>query len=576
MYRNLIYVCFFTALVACSKVEQSAAKPAIDVVGAANTVSAWNDAEPQIETSIRSDRLIDVVNVLASDEFEGRAPGTVGEDKTIAYLVAELEALGLEPAGTQGWVQQVPMMRTTIKDATMAFTVADQSLPLSQGVNVEFSSARAVERIDVTNVPVVFVGFGASAPERNWDDYGDIDLTGKLAVFLVNDPDFSAAPDEAVAGRFGGRRMTYYGRWAYKYEEAARRGALGALVIHETEAAGYDWSVAAAGPGERVALAAAQSPVPIMMQGWLHWDAANALFKAAGYDLAALRTEARRDSFSAFELPNAQFNMAADVAVDQFASRNVLARLPGVKRPDETVMVSAHWDAYGMGPPDASGKKVIGGANDDALGVAGVLEIARLLKAAPAPERSVVFGLWTAEESGLVGSGAYVADPVFPLETTVANFTMDIMQTAGLSRDVILVGEGQSELEDDMTEMAARQGRYVTPENLPENGLFFRADHFSLARGGVPVVLIMGIAGGADLVEGGREAGNQWIADYVGRCYHKPCDAYSDSWNLSGAIQDMDLIYGMVSDLANSERWPQWKQGSEFKAVRDASASRRK
>lgn len=565
-----VYLLAATALlVACSAKTPNA----VDAPTAAEPgpLAAPQFASLTGDLSINPERLVDIVKVLASDEFEGRAPGTAGEDKTIAYLAEAFTELGLEPAGTEGWVQQVPMMRTKIQHADMAFAVAGKPLPLLQGGNIELSTARPVTQIDVANVPVVFVGFGASAPERDWDDYGDVDLTGKLAIFLVNDPDFSADSSEAVAGVFGGRRMTYYGRWAYKYEEAARRGALGALVIHETEAAGYDWSVAAAGPGERVALAAAQTPAPIMVQGWLQWDAAKDLFERAGYDLTELRTQARNATFSAFELDGASFNLNADVAVDQFSSRNVLARLPGTTRPDESVMISAHWDAYGMGPPDASGKTVIGGANDDALGVAGVLEIARLLKAGPAPERSVVFGVWTAEESGLVGSGAYVADPVFPLETTVANFTMDIMQTAGLARDVILVGEGQSDLEDDMAAMAARQGRYVTPENLPENGLFFRADHFSLARGGVPVVLIMGIAGGADLVEGGREAGNQWIADYVGNCYHKPCDAYSDAWNLDGVVQDMDLIYGMVNDLANSRRWPMWKPSSEFKAIRDRS-----
>lgn len=575
MYRKLIPICFFSALMACSSDEYSAASSAVNVGAAPDAVGAWDGQGSLAVEGIRAARLTEIVKMLASDAFEGRAPGTPGEDKTIAYLIAQLEALNLEPAGTEGWVQRVPMMRTTIAQPAVAFSVNSDALPLQQGVNVELSTARAVEQIDVSNVPVVFVGFGASAPERGWDDYGDIDLTGKLAVYLVNDPDFSAAPSEPVAGRFGGRRMTYYGRWAYKYEEAARRGALGALVIHESEAAGYGWSVAAAGPGERVALAAEQTPAPILVQGWLHWDAANALFKAAGYSLDTLRTQARADTFEAFELPGATFNMAADVTLDRFASRNVLARIPGTARPDETVMVSAHWDAYGVGSPDENGKTVIGGANDDALGVAGVLEIARLLKAAPAPERSVVFAFWTAEESGLVGSAAYVADPVFPLETTVANFTMDIMQTAGAARDVILVGEGQSDLEDQMAEVAAKQGRYVTPENLPENGLFFRADHFSMARGGVPVLLIMGIAGGADLVAGGRDAGNQWIADYVGNCYHKPCDAYSDAWNLDGAIQDMALIHAMVTELAGSGRWPQWKPNSEFKAVRDASAALR-
>jgi Zn-dependent M28 family amino/carboxypeptidase len=256
-------------------------------------------------------------------------------------------------------------------------------------------------------------------------------------------------------------------------------------------------------------------------------------------------------------------------------SQNILARLPGTTRAAETIMVSAHWDAYGQGEPDAQGRTVRPGANDDALGVAGVLELARILKAGPALERSVVFALWTGEESGLLGSTAYAADPVYPLETTVANLTLDILLTAGPARDVILVGEGQSELEDDLARAAAAQGRVVTPENLPENGLFFRADHFPMARRGVPVLLIMAIAGGADLVDGGREAGDQWIADYVGNCYHQTCDAWDPDWDLRGAAMDIELYHTIVRDLGSSARWPRWRSGSEFKSVRDSSSARR-
>ena len=238
-------------------------------------------------------------------------------------------------------------------------------------------------------------------------------------------------------------------------------------------------------------------------------------------------------------------------------------------------MVSAHWDAYGQGEPDAEGRTVRPGANDDALGTAGVLEIARVLAEGPPLERSVVFAAWTAEESGLLGSEAYANDPIYPLEKTVANLTLDILQTAGPARDVILVGEGQSELEDDLARAAATQDRVVTPENLPENGLFFRADHFSLARGGVPVLLIMGIAGGADLVDGGREAGDQWIADYIENCYHQTCDAWSSDWDLRGAAADVELFRLILDDLGNSQRWPKWKEGSEFKAIREQSAAAR-
>jgi len=398
-----------------------------------------------------------------------------------------------------------------------------------------------------------------------------------VALYLVNDPDFAAEPGEPAAGRFGNRRMTYYGRWAYKFEEAARRGAIAALVIHETEAAGYGWNVASSSPGANYAVvSAAESVPPVLVQGWLHGDVAAALMKDAGYDLDALRIRARSPGFEAFEMEGVSFESDITVTVDHFESSNVLAKLPGKTHPEEVLMVAAHWDAYGIGEPDERGRTVRPGANDDALGIAGILEIARVLKAGAPLERSVVFAAWTAEESGLLGSAAYAKDPVYPLELTVANLTLDILNTAGPARDVVLVGEGQSELEDDLARAAAAQGRSVTPESLPENGLFYRADHFSLARGGVPVLLIMQIAGGADLVEGGREAGNQWIKDYIGNCYHQTCDAWDPDWDLRGAAQDMELFQAIIEDLGNSRRWPQWKAGSEFKAIRDQSAGVRR
>lgn len=520
--------------------------------------------------SIDSQRLSDIVKVLASDEFEGRAPGGPGEAKTIAFLVDQFQSLGLEPGGTDGtWTHAVPLIHTQLAhDGNLSVAVGDASQTWQQGIDVAVSTARVVDAVGINGAPLVFVGFGASAPERDWDDFGDIDLTGKVAVFLVNDPDFSAAADEPVAGRFGNKRMTYYGRWAYKYEEAARRGALAALVIHENKAAGYGWNVAASSPGEQFALAETSGPLPPLLQGWLHYDAATALFAAAGLDLVEQRQLARRDDFSAFEIPQVSLNARFDVALEKIESQNVLARLPGSTRADQTLMVSSHWDAYGQGEPDAQGRTVRPGANDDALGTAGVIELARVLKAGPPMARSVVFAVWTAEESGLLGSAAYAMKPIYPLHSTVANFTLDILQTAGPARDVILVGEGQSDLEDDLTRAAALQSRVVTPENLPENGLFFRADHFSLARQGVPVLLIMGIAGGADLVDGGRTAGDQWIADYTGNCYHQTCDAWSADWDLRGAVEDIELFHTILRDLGDSTRWPQWKAGSEFRAIR--------
>jgi Zn-dependent M28 family amino/carboxypeptidase len=528
--------------------------------------------------SIDTERLSSIVKELASDEYGGRAPGTLGGRKTVEYLVEQFRALGLEPGGDSGtWTDEVPMIHTLFEGpGEMRFVVDGEPKVLRQKVDIEASTVRAVDAIGI-DAPVVFVGFGAYAPERDWDDYGDIDLRGKVALYLVNDPDFAAEPGEPASGRFGNRKMTYYGRWAYKFEEAARRGAIAALVIHETEAAGYGWNVASSSPGENYAVVSGdESVAPVLLQGWLHWDAAAALMGSAGYDLDTLRTRARRPEFEAFELDDVYFEAEVVVNVDHFESSNVLAILPGDKHPDEVLMVSAHWDAYGVGEPDDQGRTIRPGANDDALGIAGILEIARVLKALPPLERSVVFAAWTAEESGLLGSSAYAKDPVHPLEKTVANLTLDILNTAGPSRDVVLVGEGQSELEDDLARAAAAQGRTVTPESLPENGLFYRADHFPMARGGVPVLLIMQIAGAADLVDGGRQAGRQWIDDYIGNCYHQTCDAWDPAWDLRGAAQDIALFRSIIEDLGNSRRWPQWKAGSEFKAVREKSADVRR
>lgn len=570
LHRLLLVGSIIAGSVGCGAGDQVPAT-APGAVDNAKTAAAENVA--QIDT----ERLSAIVKALSSDEFEGRAPGTPGGRRTVKYLTEQFAGLGLEPGGKNGsWIHTVPLIRTQVQTPTMmSFSVGGTTQVLEQQIDIEASTVRPVESIAI-DAPVVFVGFGAYAPERDWDDYGDIDLNGKVALYLVNDPDFAAAPGEAAAGRFGDRRMTYYGRWAYKFAEAARRGATAALVIHETEAAGYGWSVAASSPGQNYAVVQSESEAdPVTLQGWLHGDAAANLLSAAGFDFDGLRIRARSPEFEAFELDDVTFGADLSVKIETIESSNVLAKLPGTSRPDEILMVSAHWDAYGLGEPDAQGRTVRPGANDDALGTAGVLEIARILAGGPPLERSVVFAVWTAEESGLLGSEAYANDPVYPLEKTAANLTLDILQTAGPAHDVILVGEGQSDLEDDLVRAAALQGRIVTPENLPENGLFYRADHFSLARRGVPVLLIMGIAGGADLVEGGREAGDQWIADYIGNCYHQTCDAWSTDWDLRGAAEDTELFRYILEDLGNSTRWPQWKAGSEFRAIREQSADAR-
>jgi Zn-dependent M28 family amino/carboxypeptidase len=523
------------------------------------------------------ERISQSVKVLASDEFEGRAPGTPGETKTIEWLTKRFGELGLEPGGERGsWTQSVPLVRTQINSpATLSFAIQEKQRQLAQSNDVYVSTVRKVDRVSIESAPVVFVGYGVTAPERQWDDYKKVDLRGKVAVFLINDPDFYAKSGEPVAGRFGDRRMTYYGRWTYKFEEAARRGAIAALIVHDTDGVGYGWSTVIAPAGENYDIVRENPNERLLLQGWLASAAANEIFKSAGLDLAALSVQARRADFAPVELKNVRFNANLPVTATLAESRNFLAKIPGSKRPDETMMFAAHWDAYGIGPPDAQGRRIRAGANDDALGLAGVLELARVFKAGPQPERTLVFAAWTAEERGLLGSQFYAVKPLYPLEKTVANLTLDILQTAGLAKDVLLVGAGQSELENDLARAAAAQGRVVTPESLPERGLFYRADHFPLARQGVPVLLLMAISGAADMREGGREAGNRWLEGYM-RCYHQPCDAWDASLDFRGAAQDVELFHTIGKSLANSTRWPQWKTESEFHAVRAKSNAARR
>ena len=536
-------------------------------------------ASPVAAQDIDADRLADTVRTLASDFFEGRAPGTVGEERTVGYLIGRLQALGLEPGGRDGsWVQVASLLHTKLgTPATLGVTIGGKTQTWQRGREVYLSTVRPEDRAVIDHAPLVFVGYGVDAPERKWDDFKGADLAGKVAVFLVNDPDFEAAKGEPAAGRFGGKTMTYYGRWTYKFEEASRRGAIGALIVHDTPGAGYGWNVVTSPQGENYDIERTRDKLSrLALQGWISGEAATKLFADAGLDLAAQRKAARRPDFRAVALKGTTFSADIPVAHEVVQSRNVLAKLTGSERPDEVVFYGAHWDAYGKGPADAKGDTIRRGANDDALGVAALLEIARTFKAQPAPKRSVVFGLWTAEERGLLGSEAYALDPVHPLEKTVANLTLDILQTAGKARDVILVGAGQDTLEDDLAKYAKAQGRSVTPESLPERGLFYRADHFSFAKRGVPVLLMMGIAGASDLVDGGRAAGQKWVDDYTGRCYHQPCDAYGPDWNLAGAVQDIAVMADIGRDLADSMRWPAWKAGSEFKAVRERTASARR
>jgi Zn-dependent M28 family amino/carboxypeptidase len=517
---------------------------------------------------ISAQRLSADVRELASDPFGGRAPGTPGETKTVDWLIAQLKAIGVAPGGPGGaWTQPVPLVRTQLGDGTMAMTAGAQTIPLVQGQDIYVSTVRPIDAIRISKAPMVFVGYGVSAPERRWDDFKGVDLKGKIAVFLVNDPDFEAQAGDPVAGRFGGPTMTYYGRWTYKFEEAARRGAVGALIVHDTPGAGYGWATVTAPAGENYDIG--DAPRRLDLQGWLSGEAAKKLFAAAGLDLAEQRLAARSPDFRPVEM-SGRFSADIPVTHDKVLSRNVIGRIAGSALPDEVVMYGAHWDAYGKGAPDAQGRTIRPGANDDALGVAGLLDIARAFKRGPAPKRSVVFGFWTGEERGLLGSETYATRPVYPAAKTVANITLDILQTGGPAKDVMLVGKGQNSLEDDLAREAKAQRRMVTPETLPERGLFYRADHFSLAKRGVPTLLFMAISGAPDLVAGGRKAGNAWLEKYM-QCYHQTCDAWSADMNFEAAAQDVGLAFAVGSDLADSDRWPTWNEESEFRSVREES-----
>jgi Zn-dependent M28 family amino/carboxypeptidase len=511
---------------------------------------------------------------LADKALAGRAPGGPGEAGTIKYLTEQLQAAGVKPGGEKGsWTQAVPLMRFEVQpNPKFTLAIAGQPKDLAQTKDVMIWTLRPGARVQAKAAPLVFVGYGVTAPERQWDDYKGADLKGKIAVVLINDPDFEAKPGEPVFGKFGGQAATYYGRWIYKFEEAARHGALGCIIVHETAGAAYGWSTVVASSGDFYDIARPDAAtVHPLLQGWMQLGLAGELFRKSGLDFDALKIRARSPTFAPVPL---KATLSADFAVKdtKILSHNVLGKITGARRPAESVMFAAHWDAFGTGPrAEGSDDGVRHGAVDDGLGVAGVLDLARAFGKAPKPQRTVVFALWTAEERGLLGSEWYGAHPIYPLETTAANFTMDVLQTAGPAHDVVLVGAGQDSLEADFTKAAAKQGRTVTPDPHPEKALFYRADHFSVAKRGVPTLLLMEMAGGPNLVIGGREAGEAWVNDYTARCYHQVCDDWNPLWDLRGAAQDVALLYDVGRGVANSPKWPQWNATSEFKLIRDVT-----
>ncbi len=533
-------------------------------------------AAPPPAPTFDTKRLSADVKTLASDAYEGRAPGSAGEEKTVAYLSAKFQAAGLQPGGDlrdgkRLWTQAVPLRRADIVGTPqLAIASGDQRQALTQGQQIAVRAALdGSSQVTLNGAPLVFVGYGVKAPERGWDDFKGVDLKGKIAVVLINDPDF-----ETGKGAFDGKGMTYYGRWTYKFEEGARQGAAGVLIVHETAPASYGWATVANSNTNSMFDVVRDDPKSVHpeLEGWIQRDLAVDLFKRAGLDFDALKKQAQSRDFKPVELKGERLYADYAVKSEVITSRNVVARLPGKTRPDDTLIYTAHWDHLGVGAPDAKGDRIFNGALDNASGVAALLELARAFAKGPAPQRSVVFMAVTAEEKGLLGSEYYASKPLYPLARTVAVINMDGMSPFGPSRDFGIYGTAKLELLDDLKRVAKGWDLRYTPDPKPEAGYFFRSDHFSFAKRGVPA---LSFAAGQDWVDGGVAAGKAASDDYTAKRYHQPGDEWQPNWTFAGAARDMQVLYTLGEELANSTQWPNWSRDSEFRATRDASAAQR-
>ncbi len=513
------------------------------------------------------------IAVLASDAFGGRAPATEGEELTVAYLIDAFKSLGLEPGNGDSWVQPVPITSVeTDPGVVMAIRGSDYSRDLAYATEMMVGTQQQLETVAVKDAEMVFVGYGINAPERGWNDYADLDVRGKTVVMLINDPGF-ATQDPAL---FNGNAMTYYGRWVYKYEEAARQGAAAALIVHQTAPASYPWGVVRGSwRGPQIGLTADdQNRTKVKAESWITESVARELFAAAGKDFEALADAATQPGFKAVPLGDLRMSVTLNNSLESAMSNNVLARLPGTRYPEEHIVYSAHWDHLGVRDATGSDDKVFNGASDNASGTAALISLARLHKAAGAMERSVLFLAVTAEESGLLGSQWYAENPTLPLETTVANLNMDNLykNVDGRTRDIAVVGFGNSELEDYLQVAAKVQDRVITQEPTPEKGYYYRSDHINFARHGVPALYL---TRAVDSREHGAAWGKARQDAYTEQDYHKPSDEYDPNWDLSGSAEDVLLLFGIAEQLGDSRSWPNWREGTEFKALRDASAASR-
>jgi Zn-dependent M28 family amino/carboxypeptidase len=527
--------------------------------------------------AISKQRIREDVRVLASDEFEGRGPGQRAEYKTLRYLVSRFKAAGLKPGGANGaWYQEValrqfdrgPEVKVSLKQRE------GPALTLKEGEDLTLSS-HASGHVSLVDAPLVFVGYGIKDPALGWDSFGTIDLHGKAVLVLANDPDFEATPDSPAYGKFEGKAMVYAGRFGAKVAAASAAGAAAVLVIHEDAAASYPWRQVA--NGDRIAgmeIAPADgSGSSSVISGWLQREVAIRLLRSAGLDFAQLKVAARDPKFQPLPLTGVELSADFTVNVHEITSHNVLARLPGRSRPGETVLYGAHWDANGKGAPTSDGDDIRNGAVDNATGTAELLEVARVFARGKRPARSVVFIAYTAEEKGLLGSEYYASHPVYPLERTAAVINLDPHVMLGRARDIELVGGGRTDLEDDLAHAASAEGLRLEPEPHPEAGWYFRSDHYSFSKRGVPS---LSFRIGRDLLEGGLATGTARADDYNINRYHQTKDEFDPQWTFEGSAQEASVAWRVGLDIANSSRWPAWKPGVEYAVLRAQSDEERR
>jgi Zn-dependent M28 family amino/carboxypeptidase len=527
---------------------------------------------PSAGPVISAETLKRVTRDLSDDRFLGRAPATEGETLTVDYLIREFQRAGLQPGNKSGWTQDVPLVEIgATNNPSLRVTGGKGPLTFNYRTDLVAASYRAQPRVAFDNSDIVFVGYGINAPERGWNDYAGVDVKGKTVIILVNDPDWQS---QTIEGTFNGRAMTYYGRWTYKYEEAARQGAAAAFIVHDTEPASYGWmTVENSWTGPQLYMDDGRGGADqTAANGWLQKEAARRLLASAGQDLDALTRRAQQRGFRAVALTGLRASMSLDNQIRRQASKNVIGIIPGASRPDEYVLYTAHWDHLGI-CKETGEDRICNGAVDNATGTAALVALAQAHASGKRPDRTIVFLAVTAEESGLIGSAYYAANPVFPLARTVGGINIDGLQLAGLSRDFIAIGAGKSELDRYLKAAIATLNLSLVPEPAPEAGYYYRSDHFSFAKQGVPMLYA---EGGEDLVNGGKAAGAAWARDYRANRYHGVGDEYDESWDWSGALRDLRVYYGINDQLANSTDWPEWLPGDEFRAIRERTAAERR